>query len=358
MVSDIKLTPLALEHEKLGARMLPFAGYNMPIQYKSIIAESKAVRESAGMFDVSHMARLKFTGEEVIPFLQWITTNDIEKLVDHKGQYSLLPNDRGGCVDDIIVYRENKQAFLMVVNAANHEKDFAWIRSQNRWNVAIEDQTAKTAMIAVQGPQATSILEKIFLINLNELSMFETKHVVHNDETYFFARSGYTGEDGFEIICSATLAAPLWESLLNAGVAPCGLGSRDVLRVEAGLPLYGHELSEEQALSEAGLGWAICKTKSFVGSDFVLDNASPSKKLVGIRLESKRLPAAGIEVLVEDLPVGTITSGIYSPLLECGIGFAYIDSSIALNTVCQIDLRGSREMGQIVSKRFLQHFKG
>lgn len=349
-------TPLYDAHVAAGGKIVPFAGYEMPVQYGSVIAEAKAVRDGAGMFDVSHMARLWFRGERTIEFLEWITANDISKLEDNRGQYSLLPNERGGCVDDIIVYRITADTFRMVVNASNHQKDVAWIESKNDFGVAISDETADTAMIAVQGPTAVQIVasmceDSAILEGLPAFGVLDTQ--VAGIPT-FAARSGYTGEDGFELICSAADAERLWNALLAKDVVPCGLASRDALRVEAGLPLYGHELSDDVNPISAGLGWVVSKTKSFIGSEIInaaRANGTP-RKLQGVRLASKRLLAPEMKVFVDGREVGEVSSGVYSVVHECGIAFAFIDSSIALETPCEIDIRGKMEPGTIVSKRF------
>ncbi len=338
--------------------MVPFAGYDMPVQYGGVIAECKAVREEAGMFDVSHMARLSFEGERVVEYLEWVTSNDVAKLEDDRGQYSLLPNEEGGCVDDIIVYRRSATFFQMVVNAANHEKDVAWLRAQNRFDVVMKDQTDETAMIAVQGPRA---LERVKAIAsppdaLEAAPAFGLVECQVGGVDCLCARSGYTGEDGFELICAADRASALWKALLAAGVAPCGLGARDALRVEAGLPLYGHELGDAMSPLSAGLGWVIGKTKSFLGSDRIaaVREAGAPQKLVGVRLGSKRLLAPGMKVRVDGQEVGEVTSGVYSPLLECGIAFAFVSPDIALNTPCEVEIRGKGEPATIVGKRFFK----
>ncbi|MBV6458956.1 MAG: Aminomethyltransferase [Fimbriimonadaceae bacterium] len=351
-------TPLHAAHLRHGARMVEFAGYDMPVQYTGIIAETKAVREGAGMFDVSHMARLKYEGERTLEFLEWITTNDVSKLSDGTGQYSLLPNDNGGCVDDIIVYRIHDTEFRMVVNAANHAKDVAWIKSQNRFGVDIEDYTDRTAMIAVQGPTAAQLLESISSDSesMAAAPLFGVVNTVIAGIPCFAARSGYTGEDGFELICSAEHAEHLWEALAKVGVVPCGLGSRDTLRVEAGLPLYGHELGDDLSPIAAGLGWVISKTKSFIGSEPINKARAEGtpKKLQGVRLDAKRLTAPEMGIFVEGQEVGAITSGVVSPTLDCGIAFAFVDASIPLNTPCEVQIRGKGEPATIVSKRFLK----
>ncbi|MCO5295933.1 MAG: glycine cleavage system aminomethyltransferase GcvT [Fimbriimonadaceae bacterium] len=351
-------TPLFDAHVAAGGRMVPFAGYEMPVQYTGVIAEAKAVRESAGMFDVSHMARLWFRGERTLEFLEWITTNDVAKLEDGRGQYSLLPNERGGVVDDIIVYRVDEHVYRMVVNAANHAKDVAWISSHNAFDVAIEDETDRTAMIAVQGPRAVEILASMCNRpdSLREAPLFGLNDVTIAGIACFAPRSGYTGEDGFELICAVHDAQRLWDALLEAGVTPCGLGSRDTLRVEAGLPLYGHELTDDTNPISTGLGWVVGKTKSFLGCEPIQTARAEgtATKLHGVRLESKRLPMPEMGVFVDGAQVGAVTSGVYSPTLECGIGFAYVDAGVKLGTPITVDIRGKHEPGTLVSKRFLK----
>ena len=349
-------TPLFESHVALGGKMVPFAGYEMPVQYKGIISESKAVREGAGMFDVSHMARLWFKGARTLEYLEWITTNDVSKLGGHRGQYSMLPNEKGGVVDDIIVYRISDDVFRMVVNASNHQKDVSWMKSKNNFSVEMTDETYETAMIAVQGPKAVEILSGLAegAPELTENPPFGVSYARFAGVECFAARSGYTGEDGYELICDAGHAMKLWTALVDAGVVPCGLGSRDTLRVEAGLPLYGHELSDDMNPIAAGLGWVVGKTKTFIGSEYIQRariEGTP-EKLQGIRLNSKRLPVPGMDVFVSGKRVGSLSSGVYSPMLDCGIGMAYIDSSIPQGTECELDVRGKMEAGTIVNKRF------
>jgi aminomethyltransferase len=335
--------------------MVPFAGYDMPVQYKGVLAESKAVREGAGMFDVSHMARLWFKGDRAIEYIEHVTSNDVSKLEDGRGQYSLLPNERGGVVDDIIVYRIKSDVIRMVVNASNHAKDVAWLRSNNHFGVELTDDTDETAMIAVQGPSAVSILTKISGSNeFGEKPAFGIVKASVAGVQCFGARSGYTGEDGYELICAAADAPQLWTALCDAGVMPCGLGSRDTLRVEAGLPLYGHELSDDLNPIAAGLGWVVSKTKQFIGCEPIYQARAEgtAQKLQGVKLDSKRLTMPGMAVFVEGKRVGELTSGVFSPMLDCGIGFAYIDSEIKLDTRCEVDIRGAMSPATIVSKRF------
>jgi aminomethyltransferase len=358
MSDSLLQTPLHAIHVELGGKMVPFAGYDMPVQYASIIAESKAVREGAGMFDVSHMARLTLRGERVLEFLERVTTNDVSKLTDGLGQYSLLPNEAGGIVDDIIVYRISPDEYRMVVNASNHAKDVAWLEQQNGVGVKMEDNTDTTAMIAVQGPRATEIIAGLSDApeKLRNAEFFGTVSCQVAGVQVFGARSGYTGEDGYELICAAADAIELWKALAESGVAPCGLGARDVLRVEAGLPLYGHELTDDLSPIAAGLGWVISKTKSFIGSEPIADARTEGtpKKLQGIRLNSKRLLSPEMKVYVDGREVGEVSSGVVSPLLDTAIALAFIDKEVKLNTPCEIEIRGKREPGTIVGKRFFK----
>ena len=338
--------------------MVEFAGYDMPVQYKGVIAESKAVREGAGMFDVSHMARLKFTGDRVLEYLEHVTANDVAALGDMQGQYSMLPNESGGLVDDVIVYRVNPGEYRMVVNAANHEKDVAHLRKQNTFGVSMDDYTDRTAMIAVQGPRAAEIVAGLSTKpdEMKSVPFFSVVECEVCGVPVFAARSGYTGEDGYELICPAAQAEALWNGLMKAGVEPCGLGARDVLRLEAGLPLYGHELNDEMNPIAAQLGWAIGKSKPFLGSAPIQrarEEGTPTK-LRGIRLEGRRLPLPGMKVSVDGRVVGEVCSGVFSPTLDCGLAFAYIDSAVKLNVPCTLEMRGKQEPATIVGKRFLK----
>ncbi len=355
-MQNLRRTPLFNDHVSLNARLVDFAGWEMPVQYEGVIAESKAVRNSAGMFDVSHMGRTWFRGEKTIELLEILTTNDIAKLQDGNSQYSLLCYENGTCVDDIIVYRVSNDVFRIVINAANREKDLEWMKSHNTFSVDISDETEKTAMIAVQGPNACDIVQELSSDELLTIQRFAAKNSVVSGCEVFIARTGYTGEDGFEIICSANDASNVWNSLLKKGVVPCGLASRDVLRVEAGLPLYGHELSDSINPIEAGLGWVVSKTKKFIGSEAInkVREEGVSRKLMGIRMSSKAVPREGYEVRVENESVGFISSGVFSPVLDCGIAFAFVKSKYAKeNTKCSVMIREKPFDAEIVNKRFL-----
>jgi len=336
--------------------MVEFAGWEMPVQYDGVIAEAQAVRQGAGMFDVSHMARLQFRGPAAFDYLEWVTTNDVSKLADYGSEYSLLPNESGGVVDDIIVYRISPDWFRMVVNAANHQKDLAWFRMQLRDGVEITDETSQTAMIAVQGPNAVEIVDRLANGKAATTERYTARELSIQGVPVFAARTGYTGEDGFELVCPIDAAEGIWDALGAEGVKPCGLAARDVLRVEAGLPLYGHELSDTINPIESGLGWVVSKTKQFIGSGPInaMRAAGPPRKLVGVRMDSKIVPREGYEVQKSGRRVGAVSSGVYSPTLERGIAFAFVETAAAgLNEPCEVIIRDRSQPAMMVNKRFL-----
>ena len=338
--------------------MVPFAGYEMPVQYVGILAETEAVRTGAGMFDVSHMARLDIRGAGALAFLEHVTSNDAANLEDGRGQYSLLPNAEGGTVDDIIVYRVADGDYRMVVNASNHAKDVAWLRGHDAMDVEIDDVTAQTFLVAVQGPKAAEIVASLAgdPAAIRAAPTFGTVETTVAGVPVWAARSGYTGEDGFEIAGPAGDAARLWQALLDAGVTACGLGSRDTLRVEAGLPLYGHELSDGMSPIAAGLGWVVSKTKRFVGSEPInrVRAEGAPRRLMGVALPNKRLIPTGAAVTVDGKVVGEVSSGVVSPTLGRAIAFAFVDAEVPKGAACAVDLRGKPEPGEIVDKRFLK----
>ena len=358
MTENLKRTPLYDAHVGLNGRIVPFAGYEMPVQYAGILAETEAVRTAVGVFDVSHMARLDIRGAGALAFLEHVTSNDVSKLTDGGGQYSLLPNAEGGTVDDIIVYRNAADDYRMVVNASNHAKDLAWLRGHDSLDVTIDDVTASTCLIAVQGPKAVELVASLSSDPdaMRATPFFGTIKTDVAEVPVYAARSGYTGEDGFEITGPAESAAALWNALLGAGAIACGLGSRDTLRVEAGLPLYGHELSDELSPIAAGLGWVVSRTKRFVGSGPInrAREEGVSRRIMGISIPVKRLVPTGAAVSVEGRVVGVVTSGVVSPTLDRALAFALIDADVPKGTACAVDLRGKPEPGEIVDKRFLK----
>jgi len=355
---ELRRTPLAEVHPRMGARMVAFAGWWMPVQYGGIIQEARAVRESAGMFDISHMGRFHLRGAEAIPALEMLTTNDVSALTDGAAQYSLLTHPPGGIIDDIIVYRMASDHLLVVVNAANADKDKAWILEHLPPSVLLNDATAQTAMIAVQGPESVGLVSRLFTQNLADVPRFHFTICSWRGHPVFVARTGYTGEDGVELIVDASAAEPLWHSLYEAGTAPCGLGARDVLRIEAGYPLYGHELNEHINPIEAGLGWVVSKNKEFIGAEVIrrVREQGPARKLVGLEIEGRMVARQGYPVQVNGQTVGEITSGTFSPTLEKSIAMAFVNSEHArTGGSVRVDMRGRPVPARIVSRRFVSH---
>lgn len=341
--------------------MVEFAGFSMPVQYTSVLAESSAVRNQFGLFDVSHMARFAIVGDQAFPTLQAIATADLTKLEDRQGTYSLVCNEAGGTRDDVIIYRVTQNDYHLVANASNHQKIYEWILAHKPASLKLDDLTAETFMIAVQGPSAIEAVASVISEpdTLRESGLFGVTIGLIDNVEVFIARSGYTGEDGVEIIGPASAAVNVWNKLHAIGGCNCGLASRDTLRVEAGLPLYGHELTEEMNPLCAGLGWAISKTKPFIGSEAInqMRESGAPLKLVGIQLDSKRLMVPGANVYVEGQAVGTISSGVISPLLDAGIGFAFMSEPLPEGTACEVELRGGNQPAKVVNKRFFKRPK-
>ncbi len=335
----MKKTSLYDQHEKLGARMTPFAGYNMPLEYVGVIKEHMAVREAAGIFDVSHMGEFWIEGEGALPLLQFITTNDVAKLKIGQAQYTCMPNGKGGIVDDLIVYRYDKLKYMAVVNASNRDKDWEWFEKHNDFDARLEDASDNMSLIALQGPKAIDILRKVTKADLDAIAPFEfLVDKVGNSSDLILSATGYTGAGGFEIYCYNEDASYVWELLVDAGeefgLQPAGLAARDTLRLEKGFCLYGNDIDDTTSPLEAGLGW-ITKINSkadFVDRDLLQSQKKDgvSRKLVGIELIGRGIPRHGYE-LVDEVGnvVGHVTSGTMSPVLQKGIGMAYIKTELA-----------------------------
>ncbi|RIH85858.1 Aminomethyltransferase [Meiothermus luteus] len=350
----MKTTPLYQAHLGLGARMVPFAGYEMPLQYASITAEHRAVREGAGMFDVSHMGEFWVRGPGALPFLQYVTLNDVARLRVGRAQYSMLPGARGGVVDDIYLYRTAENEYLMVVNAANVEKDWAYLSAlAEGFEVELENASDFFALIAVQGPQAVAMLQKLTDTDLLSPKKNDTFMGKLAGKWVRFARTGYTGEDGYEVFVAPDEAEGVWEALRAAGVTPCGLGARDTLRLEAGFPLYGHELTEETSPLCTPFAWVVKAQKDFYGKPALLGQDCV-QRLVGLTLE-EGIPREGYRVLRGDEPVGHLTSGTYSPLLRKGIAMAYVQAELAgLGTRLEVEIRGRALPAVVVELPFVR----
>ena len=358
---DLQKTCLYGEHVLLGAKMSPFAGFMMPIQYTSITDEHLAVRNHVGMFDVSHMGEIFVEGPEAEKFVNWIFTNEIRGFEPGKVLYGMMCYPNGGVVDDLLVYREfQPDHFLLVVNAANIDKDFAWIQEQVKgFNCTVRNESADWGQIAVQGPEAEkTVIDVLGMKEAAELSFYTYCNLEYKGKRLILSRTGYTGEDGFELYTTKENIVELWKRLLVAGVAPCGLGCRDTLRFEAGLPLYGDELSPEISPVMAGLGMFCKYDKDFIGKEALLDQKAGNltQKLVGIEIQDKVPPRAGYPVVLEDdTEVGIVTTGSHSISLGKSICFALVDKDYAaLDTPLWIKIRKKVFPGKVVKKRFYQ----
>jgi aminomethyltransferase len=350
----MKTTPLHRAHLAQGAKMVPFAGYEMPIQYTSITSEHLAVRGLAGMFDVSHMGEFWIRGPGALDFLQYATLNDVSKLKVGRAQYSMLPNDRGGVVDDIYVYRTGEAEYLMVVNAANIEKDWGHLQGLAQgFEVKLENASDFFALIAVQGPHAVQVLQKISDTDLVSRKKNDTFMGKLGGKWARFARTGYTGEDGYEVFVAPDEAQTVWEALLAAEVTPCGLGARDTLRLEAGFPLYGHELTDETNPLCTPFSWVVKPHKDFHGKEALLSKAC-ERRLVGLLLESG-IPREGYRVLRDGREVGSLTSGTHSPVLKKGIGMGYVEADLSNpGAVLEVEIRGKMVAATVTETPFVK----
>lgn len=320
----MKRTPLYEAHLRHGGRMVAFAGYALPLQYTSIVEEHLAVRRGAGVFDVSHMGEFLVRGEEALAFLQWATANDASKLRVGRAQYSMLLNAQGGVVDDVYLYRLEEAAYLLVVNAANIAKDWAHLQGLAQgFRVELEDLSEGTALLALQGPKAAEILQGLTEADLSKKRKNDVFAAQVAGRPARLARTGYTGEDGFELFLAPEDAEAVFEALLAAGAVPAGLGARDTLRLEAGFPLYGHELTEATNPLCTPWAWVVKGEKAFLGKEAALAQAC-QEEVVGLVLEVG-LPREGYPVLSGGRPVGRVTSGGYSPLLGKGIALAWVE---------------------------------
>lgn len=365
MVEGLKRTPLYQEHVKAGAKMVPFAGYEMPVQYRGgIIAEHKAVRERVGLFDVSHMGEFIVRGDRAAEFVNHVTTNDVSKLDPFQAQYGVLCNDQGAALDDCISYRlqgEQRDEYMIVVNASNRAKDYAWIKQfAQRFGVDLVDRSDEIALLALQGPQAQAVLSGIASIELEPIKYYHCAYGEVAGRRALISRTGYTGEDGFELYLEERDAVTVWQALheegKNEALGGIGLGARDSLRLEMGYALYGNDLTEDNTPLEAGLGWVVKLDKpDFVGKAALEEQkkAGVRKKLVGFRLSERGFPRHGYEVRVDGEPAGEVTSGTVSPMLDQGIGMAYVASeSSKAGTQIQIMVRDKAAAAEIVRPPF------
>ena len=376
MAIELKRTPLFAAHQKLGARLVEFGGWEMPVQYSSIVDEHLAVRRAAGLFDISHMGELRFTGASALGFLNHTLTNDLRRLAVGQGQYTLMCNERGGAIDDLYAYRTGENEFLLVVNASRIEADAAWLEKQlaawpERHQVSFENVSEQLGAVALQGPRVIEFIDACFAgasvsetrvsrasdLTKNQLGVFDSE-----GNNIYLARTGYTGEDGFEIIAPAKAIEAVWNRILAVGHAyclqPAGLGARDTLRTEVCYPLYGHELNEHTTPIEAGLGSFVALEKSdFVGRSVLAEQKEKgvSKKCVAFKMTGKTAPPRpGYPIWTTGAAaakVGEVVSGTQSPSLGIGIGLGYVPSALAKPGVAiEIEIRGKRAPATTVSK--------
>ena len=366
MTGTLNKTPLSEWHAAHGGRMVDFAGWSMPVQYGSIVDEHHATRRSAGLFDVSHMGRLRFDGPGSAALLDRLLTRKVAGMGTGKIRYSLVCNERGGILDDVLVYhlqeQDGERYHLLVVNASNREKIAAWVKShlQPSDDVRFSDRTTETAMIAVQGPAALRIVEPIVVANLSGLGYYTGMETTICGCPGIVSRTGYTGEDGCELIVPANAAQELWEEILvhgrDAGAVAAGLGARDTLRLEAAMPLYGHELSEEIDPFTAGLAFAVnLEGRDFLGrSALVSAKNKPDRPVrVGLELAGRRVPREHYAVIANSNRIGEVTSGTFSPTLQKPIAMAYSQPQhAAVGTEVAVDIRGSQEPARVVKLPF------
>lgn len=359
----MKDTALTNVHISLGAKMVPFAGFNMPVQYAGINAEHEAVRKSVGVFDVSHMGEFILKGENAFDLIQRISANDASKLYDGKIQYTYFPNEEGGIVDDLLIYRIDEKTYLLVVNASNIEKDWNWITRFNTKGVEMIDISEKTSLLAVQGPRATRVLQKLTDIDLSSMDYYTFKKgVFAGVDNVLISSTGYTGAGGFELYFENSQAEKIWNAIFEAGkefdIAPIGLGARDTLRLEMGFCLYGNDIDDTTSPLEAGLGWVTKFTKEFVNSENLKKEkeAGIANKLVGFEMIDRGIPRH--DYLLQDADgqnIGRVTSGTQSPSLQKSVGMGYVKKEFAKEGIeIFVNVRNKALRARVVKPPFIK----
>ncbi|MBW3629041.1 MAG: glycine cleavage system aminomethyltransferase GcvT [Gemmatimonadetes bacterium] len=359
--STLLRTPLHGEHAALKAKLVPFAGYEMPVQYPSgITAEHRAVREAAGLFDVSHMGEFEVRGDSALDFIQYVTTNDVSRLAVGQAQYSTLLGHEGTMLDDLLVYRF-ADWYMLVVNASNREKDFAWIdQFADRFGVQLRDVSDRFSLLALQGPRSEEILRRLTRVDLDAIRYYHFAEGLVDERRAIISRTGYTGEDGFELYLQNEDAAPIWRRLLDVGGAdgliPAGLGARDSLRLEMGYALYGNDLDDTRTPLEAGLGWIVKIDKGdFVGREALVAQREKgiTEKLAGFRLLERGFPRHGYPIQVHGQSAGEVASGVLSPTLGLGVGMAYLPvDSAKPGSRIEVVIRGQPVPAEVVRPPF------
>ena len=360
---DTKKTCLYDKHVELGALMSPFAGFDMPIQYTNIVDEHNAVRNACGVFDVSHMGEVLVTGPDAERYVNHIFTNDVKDIPNGKILYGMMCYENGGVVDDLLVYKMGENNFFIVINAANIDKDVAWMKQHAQgFEISLMHQSDDYGQLAVQGPESEKVMETVLNLACKELTFYTCKTLEVNGETIIVSRTGYTGEDGFEIYGSHDFIREAWDKLMAAGVKPCGLGCRDTLRFEVGLPLYGDELSADISPIMAGLGFFVKLDKEeFIGKEALVKQKTEgvAYKLVGIELADKAIPRHGYAVLKDGEQVGEVTTGYHAISVDKSVCMALVKAEYAkLDTELEIQIRKKTFPGKVVKKKFYEkHYK-
>ena len=361
--TPLKTTPLFETHQKLNGKMVPFAGWHMPIQYAGVMQEHRAVRQNVGVFDVSHMGEIEVRGSQAKPFLQKLLTNDLDKLEDGGILYSLMCYENGGVVDDLLVHRFGEDHYFLCVNASNTDKDFEWAAGlAGGFDVQVDNISDRTAQLAIQGPKAEPLLQKLTDVPVGNLDYYRFQKGPVCGVEMIIARTGYTGEDGFELYLSADSAVAVFDALMKAGeefdLQPIGLGARDTLRMEMGYALYGQEIDAETSPLEAGLGWVIKlnKDQDFLGQKAFQNQKDKglAQKLVGVRLTDRGVPRSHYKVLHEGDTVGEVTSGTFSPSLNTGVALCKVRTELSKpGTQLDIAVRNSSMAGEVVPLPFV-----
>lgn len=366
-MTDLKKTPLFEIYKEYGAKTIDFGGWDLPVQFSGIMEEHEAVRTKAGLFDVSHMGEIEVRGADALAFLQKVMTNNVAILKENGAQYTAMCYEDGGTVDDLLIYKKSEDDYLLVVNASNIEKDFEWLLSHVSGDVTIKNISDEMAQLAIQGPLAETILQRLTDTNLAEIKFFKFKdHVKIDGVEALVSRTGYTGEDGFEIYCKSDSVVSLWKTLLEVGkgdgLIPCGLGARDTLRFEAALPLYGQELSKEITPIEAGIGFAVKvnKESGFIGKDVLKaqKETGTKKKIVGLEMIEKGIPRTHYEVFSGEQKIGEITTGTQSPTLKKSVGLALLDTEFSdIGSIVEVQIRKKRAKAKVIELPFYKRTK-
>jgi aminomethyltransferase len=361
-MENLKKTKLFNAHERYGGKIIEFAGWLLPVQYEGIIQEHEAVRNAAGLFDVSHMGEVDVKGKDAFAFVQNLVTNDLEPIQDNQVMYTLMCYNQGGVVDDLLVYKFTDEHFYIVVNASNSDKDYLWmLENKNNYDVEILNLSDQISEVALQGPSAEKILQKLTETNLSELGFFHCKRDINiSGVNCLISRTGYTGEDGFEIYTNNDNIEIIWDNILNSGkeygVKPTGLGCRDTLRFEASLPLYGNEISKDITPLEASLGYFVKLGKdNFIGKAALVKQKELGlkRKLVGFEMKDRGIPRHGYEILANNENIGFVTTGYYSPTLKKNIGLALVDIKFSeIGTEIQVVIRNKTLKAEVVNKNF------